>query len=572
MSWVVVHIINIGLKGFLAVQRKNVLSEDFSVLLESPKIYAPDVFSACYGSHGSYHSTQFVLRLSPVKHRLVDSLKNKKPGERITLEEIAAYSTYIHETVHWWQFVGSTTGLIISLSYPAQTHENINSLRVLAKSTNIGKSIKSWSESGHCSDSEHGSDEVKHANIVVNNAMDYEFFRTQIYQYENTSDFFNTPYFDSMDHAFFISYQLVVGLLRTTFDPKGEFLPDVEAWNTEYTKFIQEKQADTPEVVLYPVSGLDLLEGQARLIQLQYLCLAHESSPSFAETIQGGQLDGVYGNAFKYFLQKVGCECPESILDPLVPIFLLICDISLNPSEGFPFKVSDVERFVKDADPKYRFLIMCGAAAENINELRALISEYSRDEYIAAADLLTSSWGYSHPLAIPEEVWNWYEGQESISELVQEKEGFNFKMENLAVRLLFSSFVSFNLDKYNSPEFFCWTGFHLAKSSDYLKDSELWLKHSCPFADKEDDNGVFVREVPGVEADEVLAAYNQFYASCLTFDMTRQWVLSDGPFEYDYSWLTERDDPADIEKKVKELFKGLYGVCPSEIEQRINCS
>jgi hypothetical protein len=31
-------------------------------------------------------------------------------------------STYLHETVHWWQHIGSTYGFILSLNYPVQSH------------------------------------------------------------------------------------------------------------------------------------------------------------------------------------------------------------------------------------------------------------------------------------------------------------------------------------------------------------------------------------------------------------------------------------------------------------------
>jgi hypothetical protein len=47
-----------------------------------------------------------------------------------------AFSTYFHETIHWWQHIGSTTGLLLSLSPILQTHINYEYLKSVLQ--NIG--------------------------------------------------------------------------------------------------------------------------------------------------------------------------------------------------------------------------------------------------------------------------------------------------------------------------------------------------------------------------------------------------------------------------------------------------
>lgn len=536
--------------------------------LEPQQLYAPNTFFACYNERGLYHSAQFVLRLSPVVHGLVDSITSKTEGQEITYEEISAYATFIHENVHWWQHVGSTVGLILSLGYPAQTHESIKSLLHLAKSREVSKSIRSWSERGF-TPGNGLDDDIKHANIVINNAKDFEFFRALVIQPENIREILGDPYFLSVDHSFSMAYQLVVGLLKATFDPEGNYLPGIDSWNEGFTELANEKSGEVNRektVALYQITGLDILEGQARLIQLQFLCLSHASSPNFGEAAQDGYLKGVYGKAFEYFLSKVGCECPVSVEDPLIAIFLLICDISLNSGVGLPFEIVDFDRFIYDADPKYRFVMLCGAAAFELESLSEIIMGYTREEYIEAARVLTSLCDYNHPLEISEQIADWALTQENIVQLLSEREEFKFARENMLVRVVFSSFVAFNVDKFKEPQFFCWAGYHLAKSSDREKDKQLWLKNLSLFTDKEDDNGIFVRDFPGKSPEIIHETYSQFYASCITYDMTRQWTFSDRPFNYDYSWLTEQHAPADMKKEVKRIFKELYGIGPDDIK------
>src|ERR1700686_3918424 len=104
-------------------------------LLDPPGtvLEAPATFAACLNAHGLYNTLQFVLRLSPRVHELLDAVPSGvyAAGE-IDAETIQAYSTYLHETVHWWQHMGSTTGLIFSLCYPSQSHANGEHLREFA--------------------------------------------------------------------------------------------------------------------------------------------------------------------------------------------------------------------------------------------------------------------------------------------------------------------------------------------------------------------------------------------------------------------------------------------------------
>jgi hypothetical protein len=72
--------------------------------------------NACLNSHGLYDPLHFVLRLSPEIHRKIAALQTGIVTGTIGFEGFRAYSTYVHETIHWWQHIGSVTGLMLSLS------------------------------------------------------------------------------------------------------------------------------------------------------------------------------------------------------------------------------------------------------------------------------------------------------------------------------------------------------------------------------------------------------------------------------------------------------------------------
>ena len=118
-------------------------------LLESPRLErVPGTLDAAPPStRGRYETFRFVLRLSPAIHARIAALP---PGivnaASLEFEDIEAFSTFLHETIHWWQHVGSTYGLIMSLTYPAEAHANYNHLKALSALTGPKKSIRGLSE------------------------------------------------------------------------------------------------------------------------------------------------------------------------------------------------------------------------------------------------------------------------------------------------------------------------------------------------------------------------------------------------------------------------------------------
>lgn len=524
-----------------------------------------DTFAACLNARGLYNSMQFVLRLSPVVHKLVDELVD---GSDITWEGLQAYSTYLHETVHWWQHVGSTLGFVMSLSYPAQAHINIEHMKFIATSGKASKSIKSWAEKEMLGGLDHNDQTVFHANVAVNNVIDIEYFKKFILRPDLVATFAKDVYFECVGHSFHITYGNVLGVLSTTFDQNVEYLPDPRSWSATFQKLGENRVRGYyhgSPIAKPPVGLIAILEGQARFIQLQFLSFSCREHLKILELKDDGYLEGVYGEAFECFLKITNSPAPSTVHDPLVGLFLLVCDLSINPTRGFPLQIVEHKKFIDHIDPGVRFLDLCLAVVNN-PKLKSEINEYTREEYDYVSAELCRLCEFDHPFAALKVVSDWASHEGEIIRLMSEKDTFKYDLMNLPVRVLFSHFVAFCQDKLVRPDFFCWAGTYMISSRATAETQALWLRHLSLFSDKADDDGIFPREIPGKDPAAVQATFDAFYANNVAYDLSRQWVLHDGPFNYDYSWLSRRHSPEIMEEWAKELFTAVHGISPDQIK------
>ena len=76
--------------------------------------------------------------------------------------------------------------------------------------------------------------------------------------------------------------------------------------------------------------------------------------------------------------------------------------------------------------------------------------------------------------------------------------------------------------------------------------AELFDRHRALFLDKEGDDSIFPRSYKNKEEKNVIDTFQDFYAANFNYDMTRQWIVDEGPFRYDYRWLSSGRDDHDI--------------------------
>jgi hypothetical protein len=527
-------------------------------------------FEACINAHGMYETMRFVLRLSPRNHELMELIEaDQSDVGPLPPEAIQAYSTYIHETVHWWQHVGSTSGLLFSLSYLAQVHSSMAELREVLATFGAKKPLKGWTDQILLAEGASAQAKLAAANVAVNNALDVEYYKAYAYApRDNIKWMIEQNHFESVGHMYFVVYGQLVGLISDVIDPDFAGLPKITGWDKEIERLSSEQVEGYywRSPVRLPAVGMRAIyEGQARFIQLQFLDGARKEPLTTAEWRDMGYLSGIYVEAFEAFLKLSESDWPESLSDPLGALFLLICDLSINPTRGLPLEIESFDDFILDVDVGERFTRLC-LAVKDLPHLKGAIREYSRNEYIEVSTELTQLAGYDHPLTGCWAVKQWRETTPGLNNLMEEHRTFEFDRSNQPVRVFVSHFVALYTDKYDYPEFFCWPGIHMS-GGGHLKDvREIWLRHLSLFSDRGDKNGVYPRRWPNRSEVAVKQTFERFYGTMALYDLTRQWILKDGPFVCDYRWISENysQDHADV--WANDTMRQVYGVALDDFE------
>lgn len=525
----------------------------------NPDIY-PNTFSACLNALGLYESQRFALRLSPRVHELVESaLAKSAEGSPISSDELQAYSTYLHETVHWWQHKGSTSGFIRSVLYPVQTHSNMERLQQILQAVGPIKSIKNFALNGEMGLNSCPEDISMAANEVTNNFMDTQFYLALTLNPKLDQEIYFDPYFLSAGHSFLVTYAQVIGAIGEMIDPEYKLLPHPELLAKQSfdldTRQVQGYYYATP-ITRAPVGILDLYEGQARFIQLQFLAKSNLLL-TIDDAKSAGMLQTVYIRAFEQFLKLCKAPAPDKIIDPIVALFLFVCDMSINPTAGFPSQIKNYEKFYLHADPGIRFAYLCEAIAIN-RDLLTLVENYSADEYFQLAERLGTLSGLGNHLDDLVAFKNHCVISADAQAISEEHKYFRFTERNVVLKLLTGEFISFIKDRVDHPEFFCWAGYWLV-GIDNDKSRQLWLSHLSLFSDKADDDALYPRMHPSRDNSSVLETFNQFFASMILYDLSKQWVSQPGPFKLDYGWLTAKyEDPSFI-KQANGIFNKHYG-------------
>lgn len=524
------------------------------------------LFKATLKGRGLYNTFQFVLRLSPVVHRKLASMPDGiVTSDAIDLEGVEAFSTYLHETIHWWQHVGSTYGLMMSMTYPAQAHANYDHLKNLLSQVGFKKSVRNIAESmpGGGFGTPSGL-----ASIIINNHFDMDSYRGLTVSPLSAEKIVQSPLFENLGHSYHIAHGNIISLLSSVSDTEFKTIPHPKAWGEAFRELRETKEEGYyygSPITLYPIGAYEIFEGQARMAQLQYLHFATGELLGMEAAEEGRMFDGVYGKAFSAFLDLTELERPSSLDHPTIALFLLVCDIAINPGSGFPFPLVHFKTFIHDADPGARFVSLSRLARLKCPEVLDKIHDYSRQEYEEVSQKLCDALIEEPPLRVAQEFVRWSETPE-FQPLMSEHQAFRYSKANVVVRVLFSHFLSFMLDKMKNPEVFCWPGAWMAGKRVSNIAAELFDRHGALFVDKEDDDGIYPRLVSGRTERDVQEVFDDFYANNVLFDLTHQWITEPGPFRFDYRWLTQQGTNQEIQDFAEQCFQSVYGVRPSAVD------
>lgn len=228
--------------------------------------------------------------------------------------------------------------------------------------------------------------------------------------------------------------------------------------------------------------------------------------------------------------------------------------------EGLLCDIPSIADFINHADPGIRFLMLCNVVKEQKEELVDCIQDYSSEEYVYMADFLSDAAGFLPPQKGWDAVTRLVQSGSPLAELMEEYRTLKYGESNVVLRVIVSHFISFNADKANTPHIFCWPGVWMAqmKEDDWI--SALWLKHLALFRDREEDDGIFITRRAGVIEEDATSTLNAFFGNILVCDLTRQWALQVGAFNFDFRWLSEKHTPERWKEMSERVFETLYGV------------
>ncbi|MBB6013271.1 hypothetical protein HNR59_002616 [Aquamicrobium lusatiense] len=523
-------------------------------------------FNATLNAHGLYDGLRFIVRLSPRVHELIASLPNGvRFSSDATFEQMQAFSTYLHETIHWWQHIGSTCGFMMSLSYPAQTHANLLHLRKFLDQVGRVKPIRAWAEMNP-GPRDMASPRAT-ANIIINNQFDIAAYRFLATNPERAELLVNNTMFESLAHTYNIALSNGVMALSSTFDRELEFIPDPRSWQKELRKLRQSKEPGYfygSPIGLSPVGAFHIFEGQARFAQLQYLHFATGGAFDWGDAAAAGMLSPIYMAAFEDFLARTEFARPDTIDHPTVALFMLVCDIAMNPAEAFPFPVLVPKFFIIDVDPGMRFIYLSVIVKHQFPEMRTAITEYSASEYVDVSTKLCRALSTFTPLEIVQEINRWVENGPAFKDCLARHDAGKADALNLPLQVLFGQFASYARDKACYPHILCWPGAHMAGHNVSQDSIGLFSRQSPMFIDRAEDEMIVPIVRTGLDEATVMETFQEFYGGYALYDLTYQWITTPGPFTYNFRWLQPNGTDEQIKAWADRIFTNAYGVSPDD--------
>ncbi|MFZ6818991.1 hypothetical protein [Undibacterium sp. Ji22W] len=455
-------------------------------------------------------------------------------------------------------------GLVLSLLQPAHSHLN---RKRLVKVTEIHGPIKPLKRLAEML-AEDDLPQDESLNYVLNNWHDMEFFRQLVIDPKRrTKSVVQDEYFISVGHAYQIALGAASWLLASTVDQTLERLPDPRPLEEVFARLKAERREGFYKgspVRVAPLGALEILEGQARFSQIQYLYGGSGGTLTWLDFESCALLDSGYIDAFICFLSILEIEeWPATPDHSLVGLFLVICDLAMNPADGFLTELKAPASLIMSTDPGWRFVRFCEAVKSD-SSLQSAIESYTSEEYWDVTDRLSTALATPSPRLIAETVLEWSTSHEGWGSLLKEDATFEFNRTNLPIRIIIAKFLSFQRDKLKTPEFFCWPGICTTSHRgpiDLDRAMQLFDEHAALFVDKPDGD-VYPRILPCRDEQIVHEVFNDFYQWVASYELTRQWITEDGEFEMDFLWLTSKFSRDEIKVWAANAFKVTYGISP----------
>ncbi len=478
---------------------------------------------------------------------------------------VRAYATSLHETIHWWQHIGSTTGLLSGLTTAAQAATCIKYMSDLGKDAPKPLLGALQSRRYRPSQEDHPAwraavrwREAELGNaFLINPAQAFAKVKNDSFLYE------------SIGHSIAMHHAGVTWYLSQVVDLGGSVFPSTDAWMDLYEKSHKEQRLlfEPNELALLPFGAKDLFEGQARLSELQYHDRAVESHP-LAEFRQMRLLDGVYSKCLDYFLKTIESPPPEHIQSPEINLFLLLCDIAINPSAGYPLEIPETLDLVRDNHPGLRFARLCVVARDQKQDLLKTLATLSLGNYQKGIAMLVEPFGWLPPDEVAKNAHERYLHASLGEKLLNERWKGEFGSLDVPAKFILSEHMIFSELKAGCPHFFCWPGIYLTSdkpddSSEIAAIKDLLDLTSPPFHATSELSGVDTVAIHGLTTPQAKNIADRYFQNQATVDLFRQWIShwNESPtnaflFRFDWKPMISDTEVANL----KSSFRATFGL------------
>ncbi len=500
-----------------------------------------------------------------------------------TMNEPKAYAAYFHEMLHWWQHVGTTSGLLYGLAIPAVCQQNYEHIRAAVRQARpLRKPLYRYSMVRAGS---HAADLEMNVNTAVNNWFDVEIGAFLLSSPERAAKLQAKPavlFFDCLGHSIEMLLTYTVGNLAACLDDRRRpVLPDTRGWDAGFNSLRDKGEPGFQhgEPLRLPPFGMQKIqEGQAHLLELQYLHLVSDGRLSWRDFHKDGLLGDEYMQALVYFCEATGLEFPSRPTGGEANLFLILCDISLNPSAGYPDEMVNYRGLLFEISPGIRFLQGCEILGHQHDLCRRLCGEVrplDGGAYDKVSQAICSVMGVKTPRETARTIVELAARMPSVAALKKDFTG-SCKFEpnsagSMPIRYTFLKHLLLMEDKSMHPEIFCWPAWHFAllgrKSRESFDSAKMLLRrHAPPFVSYGMKSPVRYTPQDGADPaglERVVAAYFKWM---VIYDLYTQLIARDGKFCFNYAWLDSTKDQEWYRGWAAKNFSDLIGCDIGAIE------
>lgn len=500
----------------------------------------------------------FVLRVDPDIDALIRGEQEVTFALAWSAEKKAAVGVFIHEMIHWWQLVGTTIGLLHAACINVQSNILTSLLRQWVHEYEPRKSaFLAFREAMM----RRPGPELQILYNVVGRWMDLEFWSALMDQRAAAYRVADKPFFESsgktlLRAAFYSLHQLLA--------LGGDAMKRAEWFN----EWIQEQERLSgrgsnedftgPGILAgLPIGGREILEGQARLTEIQYLHQLFAGQLSIQHLEKRGYFDKVYGHALREFIRLTGAPWPTDPLHPTVGLCLLVCDLALTPPVPYPAALTGIESIVRECHPGVRFVEICRTLAKDTKGWLKRFS-YTHDVHSEFTKALEPS---RYKMSIAQVADNCVEFWEQLPDLYPIFDGpidEALQLPATSLKFLLRKHVAMMRDKRRAPHLFCWYG---ALFPEAALQELGFVRHGPPLLSVGNTGQIFGSAAldEGQARDPEKIVYNFLVTQGMN-DLVRQWISKPGPFSFKYDWIDPREPESFWRTMLGEYFEEVYGI------------